>query len=453
MLFFRAEAQAPNFQAEAQAPKVINNNTNIMTAEQLISQARATNATVLDLGDCGLTQIPDLSGLPYLTTLNLGTWYYEYYTSTNQWEYKKTQNKGEKNQLTDLTGIEVLASSLLNLSFEDNKVRDIRPLEKLTALTNLIFFSNQVSDIRPVEKLTNLTNLYFYSNQVSDIRPLEKLTALTNLDFSRNKVSDISPLEKLTALTNLDFSNNKVSDIRPVEKLIALRELYFSRNKVSDISPLEKLIALTQLYFSSNQVSDIRPLEKLTALTQLNFFDNKVSDISPLEKLTALTYLDFSSNQVINIRPFRPLFPHLRYLSIQGNPIEKLPKDIYEKENSIEDVRRYFEAIAKGKTEIRKECKMILVGYGDVGKTSILYKLQNTAYRVQDVPKDNRTRGIDIVPWTYTLTTGEKQRVNVWDFGGQNMYNATHQFFLTHKALYLFVWQARENLEQAGFHY
>ncbi|MFN0203972.1 MAG: leucine-rich repeat domain-containing protein, partial [Bacteroidia bacterium] len=151
-----------------------------MTAEQLIQRARDTQATFLDLGNCGLTQLPDLSGLPHLTNLNLGIWYYEYNTSTTKWEYNKyTQNQGEKNQLTDIEGIEVLSDNLVNLNFDSNQVSDISPLGKLSTLTNLSFSYNQVSDISPLEQLTVLTKLHFSSNQVSDISPLEKLTALT----------------------------------------------------------------------------------------------------------------------------------------------------------------------------------------------------------------------------------------------------------------------------------
>jgi len=29
--------------------------------------------------------------------------------------------------------------------------------------------------------------------------------------------------------------------------------------------------------------------------------------------------------------------------------------------------------------------------------------------------------------------------VNIWDFGGQEIYHATHQFFLTHRSLYLLL--------------
>ena len=40
-----------------------------------------------------------------------------------------------------------------------------------------------------------------------------------------------------------------------------------------------------------------------------------------------------------------------------------------------------------------------------------------------------------------------------WDFGGQDIYHATHQFFLTDRSLFLLLWNARQGWEQAKLHY
>ncbi len=42
-------------------------------------------------------------------------------------------------------------------------------------------------------------------------------------------------------------------------------------------------------------------------------------------------------------------------------------------------------------------------------------------------------------------------RVNIWDFGGQEVYHSTHQFFLTHRSLYLLV--ADDRKEDTDFNY
>ena len=43
---------------------------------------------------------------------------------------------------------------------------------------------------------------------------------------------------------------------------------------------------------------------------------------------------------------------------------------------------------------------------------------------------------------------GEDMTIRLWDFGGQEVYRITHQFFFSRRALYLVVWKPREGQEQ-----
>jgi internalin A len=46
------------------------------------------------------------------------------------------------------------------------------------------------------------------------------------------------------------------------------------------------------------------------------------------------------------------------------------------------------------------------------------------------LPTNNEsTHGIDVMVWSFTLADGNTFRVNIWDFGEQAIYHATHQFF------------------------
>ena len=42
---------------------------------------------------------------------------------------------------------------------------------------------------------------------------------------------------------------------------------------------------------------------------------------------------------------------------------------------------------------------------------------------------------------------GVEMILNCWDFGGQQIYHATHQFFLTNRSLFVLVWDARHGWE------
>jgi small GTP-binding protein len=93
---------------------------------------------------------------------------------------------------------------------------------------------------------------------------------------------------------------------------------------------------------------------------------------------------------------------------------------------------------------------MILVGQGDVGKTCLAKRLI-----YDEFIEDKTTEGIDILEWNITAPTadGEEIKLNVWDFGGQEIYHATHQFFLTKRSVYLLVWNARKSQDYEHIYY
>ena len=52
---------------------------------------------------------------------------------------------------------------------------------------------------------------------------------------------------------------------------------------------------------------------------------------------------------------------------------------------------------------------------------------------------NNGIPGIDVIEWHFGMEGGQDFGVNMWDFGGQEIYHATHQFFLTKRSLYALV--------------
>jgi len=118
-------------------------------------------------------------------------------------------------------------------------------------------------------------------------------------------------------------------------------------------------------------------------------------------------------------------------------------------------ILNYFEDIQKTTIPLL-ECKLIIVGTGGVGKTSLVKKLKDPS-RHLDLGKDETTHDIHIVPWELpcTFENGETHNVKIhfWDFGGQAIYHAAHQFFLAKRSLYLFVWETHKGEEFDSFDY
>lgn len=102
------------------------------------------------------------------------------------------------------------------------------------------------------------------------------------------------------------------------------------------------------------------------------------------------------------------------------------------------------------------EAKLLIVGEPGAGKTSLARKLRNPQAKLPRL--DESTRGIDIEPWQFPRPLSAEQpdmeklfQANLWDFAGQEIYHATHRFFLTTRSLYVLVADTRQ--EDTDFFY
>ncbi len=231
-------------------------------------------------------------------------------------------------------------------------------------------------------------------------------------------------------VTELDLSGNQLSSLPPeLATLSHLQQLYLSDNELSSLPPeLAQLSNLQQLYLSNNQLSSLPPeLAQLSNLQQLYLSNNQLSSLPP-----ELAQLD-----------------NLRELYLHDNPLSIPPEilgptwgevnDGKQPANSQTIIRYYFDLINQQMLPL-KEAKMLLLGQGNVGKTSLVNQILNGKYN----PQENKTDGINIQQWNVEqVETTFPIKVNIWDFGGQEIMHATHQFFLTHRSLYLVVLDSR----------
>ena len=136
-------------------------------ALQLIAENKRSRATFLDLGNCGLTEVPaEVGELVWLESLSLASEWSEW--DGRAWQEKKSRNTGDKN----------------------NRLIDIGPLGGLTRLRSVIVA--QVADLAPLAGLTKLQTLCIWDATGCDLTPLASLTALQELLVLG--VTDLAPL-------------------------------------------------------------------------------------------------------------------------------------------------------------------------------------------------------------------------------------------------------------------
>ena len=293
--------------------------------------------------------------------------------------------------------------------------------DTLWGLTNLTYLSlshNQLTQLPPdFAQLSNLTKLYLGDNQLTQLPPdLAQLSNLTTLNLIGNQLTQLPP--KITALTKLStlyLSGNQLTQLPPeVAQLTKLSTLYLSGNQLSQMPPeIGQLFNLSYLSLNSNQLSQLPPeIGQLSNLFELYLNSNQLSQLPPeIGQLSNLIWLDLRDNQL------------------------PIPPEILEKtDDPIAILNFYTEYLASQKRALN-EAKLLIVGQGSVGKTSLVNRLLHNDFN----PHDNKTEGIRIQPWQV-----EDIQLNVWDFGGQEIMHATHQFFLTKRSLYLLVLDTRQ---------
>jgi len=70
-------------------------------------------------------------------------------------------------------------------------------------------------------------------------------------------------------------------------------------------------------------------------------------------------------------------------------------------------------------------------------------------------PQEPTTHGLETnrLEIAHPSETNVTMQLNTWDFGGQQIYHATHQFFLTNRSLFLLAWDAQMGFEAGQLYY
>ncbi|MCY7391975.1 MAG: GTP-binding protein, partial [Leptolyngbyaceae cyanobacterium CAN_BIN12] len=209
------------------------------------------------------------------------------------------------------------------------------------------------------------------------------------------------------------------------------------------------------LYLWGNQISQIPAvIGNLTNLTELDLSSNQISEIpAVIGNLTNLTQLSLSSNQISEIPACLEALPKLTRLDLRRNPLPISPEilgpaDLKQKPGSVDAIFNYLRQLRSGNVRPLNEAKLLLIGQGSVGKTSLINRLIHNSFN----PIQSQTDGLNVQTWNVQVNNKDV-RLNVWDFGGQEIYHATHQFFLTKRSLYLLVCNCRTSEDENRLEY
>jgi internalin A len=205
-----------------------------------------------------------------------------------------------------------------------------------------------------------------------------------------------------------------------------------------------------------NNIQEIPPeISRIKKLRRLNLEKNKLKKISgEIANLKNLTSLNLFDNHLKELPEKIANMEGLKELNIAKNPFDMLPPEIAAR--GISSIRNFFAELKE--QDFIYEVKLIIVGEGRVGKTCISKALIDDNYTLED---EDSTEGININRWVIPKNEIKQInpkierdfQINIWDFGGQEIYHSTHQFFLTKRSIYLLVTESRKEDSHDDFFY
>jgi internalin A len=292
------------------------------------------------------------------------------------------------------------------------------------------------------------------------------LPNLRKLDISGNPLEHIPDVvTQMLHLEELILIRAELTEIpASISNLANLKELYLYSNQITAIpDAIGKLVNLTTLDFRSNQITALpESLGKLVNLTTLDLRNNQITTIpDAITNLANLSKLDLSYNPINEIKNQVLLLPNLQKFYLEDDRLLNLAK-LYAQKNNFaiapeilvsgnekgQKAFNYLRQLLLESSRPLHEAKLLLVGEGSVGKTSLMERLILDKYD----KNQSQTDGLNVETWNVDINSKDI-RLNVWDFGGQEIYHATHQFFLTKRSLYLLVCNCRTSEEKNRIEY
>ena len=290
-----------------------------------------------------------------------------------------------------------------------------------------------------------------------------ELTWLTHLDVSRNQLQRIPEgIARLSGLTTLDLSYNDLQGLPGFTNLAGLSSLTTLNLAGNGLARLPKeagkLAPFVTLEVETEQAHSIpsdstgpAQREQLHTATMLNLAGHQLTHLPEwIGELRYLAYLDISHNQIHRLPEWIAQLENLRELTVKyqwkedTNVLENPSLAVLDIDENgrvnITAMRRWFQDAAAQGVEKIHEAKLLIIGEGGAGKTTLARKLMDPDAALPT--QDESTAGIDVWEWHLPETDGDF-RLNLWDFGGQEIFHATHQFFFSDSAVYALVADTR----------
>ena len=289
-------------------------------------------------------------------------------------------------------------------------------------------------------ELRHLKALNLTENGLEELSLPASLQDLQYLDVSDNKSLQSLTFEaSLARLKVLDASDSGLTEIYFPTGFKQLEKLDISRNKLASCILEAAMPHLELLDLSGNRLTTFTLLGGYEALKYLYLNKNQLTQVAFVTDLNRLKTLHLKSNRLLALPVKR--YAHLETLYVAENPLKEYPENLVKGDasgNAVEIIGLLRATAASGEGK-NYTARLIVVGNGRIGKTCMVNRLKGGTFNEYE----EYTHGISIQQLSKKDLPNVKTKkldLRVWDFGGQEVFYATHQFFLSEESAYVYAW-------------
>ncbi len=276
----------------------------------------------------------------------------------------------------------------------------------------------------------------------SDIAKIER-KKVENSVFTFGR--DTENIEFISLIGSENLEEIRFETAQPNLKYMDASRCNIKKIIFSQPCPNLKVVSLNH-----NQLVDFAIGVSLPSLELLDLsFNEQLTSLNISGELPKLNFLYLHKCNLKDLSYFTDHFASPKFdFNIEDNEgLQSPPVEIVKQGKGA--VISYFTQIANegGKVEYLFETKVLIIGEGGTGKTSFAVKMKGPS---NSLPKDeDTTLGIEVSKWNFEiehlLRGNQTMFTNLWDFGGQKLYQGTHQIFFSVKSFYVLLAASRED--------
>ena len=309
-------------------------------------------------------------------------------------------------------------------------------VQEHTTLTELSLNNNSM--LGPEGASAIVSKLSTSSLRTLDLNSVVAPAAADKQKRQSDKLAQLcSAVGRLSGLEKLTFDKNCLVDFESIGQLRELKALTLNSNRIETLpESLCILRNLRRVAARSNRLLELpSAIGRLEGLESLDLKGNKLTYLpASIGQLISLKHLDVSENNIGQLELSICDCVKLDKFELKQNPLTKPPFSVAK--NGIQAIRRYFQELAKSGEATSQGARLVLLGHGEAGKTSLQRGLRYGAPRPAN--KDERTVQLDIA----SLLLGESGNqvlLSMWDLGGQMEYASLLQPYMVTGSLYLLL--------------